>query len=81
MRRLVTPMGADAFYVTDEPTETCADPQPLCAQIGDFLLDNNKANGQPGFTAGGSLRSVVGVVSAFRSTYSVEPRSPMDLTP
>ena len=33
------------------------------------------------FTAGGSLRSVVGVVSAFRSTYSVEPRSPMDLTP
>lgn len=81
MRRLVTPMGADAFYVTDEPTETCADPQPLCAQIGDFLLDNNKANGQPAFTAGGSLSSVVGVVSAFRSTYSVEPRSPMDLTP
>ena len=33
------------------------------------------------FTAGGTLHSVVGVVSAFRSNYSVEPRSPMDLTP
>ena len=81
MRRLVMPTGTDTFYVTDEPTQTCADAPPPCAQIGDFLLDNNKANGQPGFTAGGSLRSVVGVVSAFRSTYSVEPRSAMDLTP
>lgn len=79
MRRLVA-AGADAFYVTDEAGQTCADMLPPCAQVSDFLLDNNKANGQPQFTAEGPLHEAIGVVSAYRNTYSVELRSAGDLT-
>lgn len=81
MRRLVMPTGTDYFYVTDEATEPCTDPLPACAQVGDFLLDNNKVDGQPKFTAGGPLQSVVGVVSGYRNNYSIELRSPLDLMP
>lgn len=81
MRRLVLPTGTDGFYVTDDAKQSCSDMLPPCAQVGDFLLDNNKVDGQPRFTAEGTLHEVVGVVSGYRNTYSVELRSLVDLMP
>lgn len=71
----------DDLWVSEDPAETCAGVAPKCARIGDYLLDGNKADGNPAFTAGGALGEVVGVVNGFRDTYSVEIRDLTDIKP
>jgi cytosine/adenosine deaminase-related metal-dependent hydrolase len=81
MRRLVAASGNDDFLVSDEPGQLCQDAAPPCTQVGDFLLDGDKADGVPAFTADGPLSEVIGVVSGFRNAYSLEPRDAADIKP
>jgi cytosine/adenosine deaminase-related metal-dependent hydrolase len=77
--RLQNPGVNDNFYVTADPLEECTGTSPSCTLVSDFFKDGGQLDPQPWTTVGQTYTLIVGVVNAFKSQYTLEPRRDGDL--